>query len=51
MIRYTKVRKSKKGDRIVTRIFTNNRIVFIFQWLRGQYEYGRGNSYSYEDIW
>lgn len=51
MIRYTRIRKTKKGDRVITRIFTKNKLRFIFAWIRSQYEYGRGNSYEFNDIW
>jgi len=51
MIRYTKVRTTKTGDRVTTKIFTDSRFRFVFAWIRGQYEYGRGNSYEYQDIW
>jgi hypothetical protein len=52
MIRYTKIRTTKDGDRVTTKIFTDSRIQSLsLHGLRGQYEYGRGNSYEYQDIW
>jgi hypothetical protein len=51
MIRYTRRLKTKQGSSVTIKIFTNKRSRFIFAWLRGWYEFSRGNSYEYNDTW
>ena len=51
MIRYTRRLKTKNGDAVNIRIFTNSRIKFVFAFIRGWYEFSRGNSYEYNDVW
>ena len=51
MIRYTRRLKTKDGNFVTIKIFTNSRIRFAFAWLRGLYEFSRGNSYEYNNIW
>lgn len=51
MIRYTRRLKTKNGEAVNIRIFTNSRIKFAWAFVRGWYEFSRGNSYEYNDVW
>lgn len=51
MIRYTRRKTAKNGNSITIKIFTNSRFKFVFAFIRGWYEFGRGNSYEYNDVW
>lgn len=47
--RYSKVFK-KNGTRFTIRVASTNLAKYIWHRIRGWYEYGRGNSYEYNDI-
>lgn len=51
MIRYTRRLKTKQGHYVNIRIFTNSRIKFAFAFVAGWYQFGRGNSYEFNDVW
>jgi hypothetical protein len=47
--RYTRRLNTKQGDNVNLRIFASSRIRFIYGFVRGWFEYGRGNSYELDD--
>lgn len=51
MIRYTRRLKTKDGNFVNIRIFTKSRIKFAWAFCRGWYEFSRGNSYEFNDVW
>lgn len=51
MIRYTRRLKVKNGNHVTIKIFTNSRIKFVIAFCRGWYEFSRGNSYEFNDVW
>lgn len=51
MIRYTRRIKNKHGNHTTIKIFTNSRIKFAVAFVRGWYEFSRGNSYEFNDVW
>lgn len=50
-MRYTRRLKTKNGDQVNIRVFTNSRIKLVWHVCRAYYEYGRGNSYEFNDLW
>lgn len=51
MIRYTRRLKTKHGNDVTIKIFTEKRHRFIIAWLRGWYCFGQGKSYEFNDVW
>lgn len=50
-MRYTKRLKTKRGNYVVVRVFTRSKWKFAWHIARGYYEFARGNSYEFNDLW
>lgn len=49
MIVYTRRLKTKQGHEVTIKIFASNRVRFVWAFCRGWFEFGRSNSYEFDD--